>query len=425
MPEDPQRTSAPVDRPVASPAAVMAGRWPWVRRVVLAAGLAAVLGLGAVGAADGPGSCATFGALLLAFVFAAVALSRVAGLLLRLLSGVGALVSAMVLGVLLVNSYYSYYQSWGALWADVRADNGVSAAPVLIPVVRPGVGGGSLGLSGPGRGGGRGRLLSLSMPGTVSGVYGRDALVWLPPQYDDPQYRTRRFPVLELLHGDPGGPRSWTNGLQLLAVLDRVYAAGTSPPMVVVMPDVNGGFHGQQCLNAVAGPKLDTYLTNDIPAGLADQVRVFPPGRRWAVGGLSEGAFCAARLALRDPTAFGGVAVMDGYFHPNVTGDLRRRLYGVRGVPARDDPTAMLRAIRPGSPLPAFWIMAGTGNAQDYHAAISFATVLGRREDLRFLTVVGGKHTTPSWRAALPDLLRWSADVVNGHPVYGQSSVHV
>ena len=402
----------------------MAGRSSWVRHVAPVLGVAALMGLGVSGAADGPGSWATFGAFLLAFVLAAVALSKVAAVLLRLLSGAGALVSAMVLGVLLVNSYYSYYQSWGALWADVRADNGVSARPVLIPVVRPGVGG-SRGTSGPGRSGGPGRLVSLSMPGPVSGVYGRDALVWLPPQYDDPRYRTRRFPVLELLHGDPGGPRSWTNGLDLVAVLDRVYAAGTFPPMVVVMPDINGGFHGQQCLNAVAGPKLDTYLTNDIPADLADQVRVFPPGRRWAVGGLSEGAFCAARLALRDPTAFGGVAVMDGYFHPSVTDDLRRRLYGVRGVPARDDPTVMLRATKPGSPLPAFWIMAGTGNAQDYHDAISFATLLGRREDLRFLTVVGGKHTTPAWRAALPDLLRWSAEVVNGHPVYGQSSVPV
>lgn len=403
----------------------MAGGSSRARRVTWAVGVAALLGLAVTGAAEGPGSWATFGALLLAFVLTAVALSRVAAVLLRLLSGLAALMSAMVLGVLLVNSYYSYYQSWGALWVDVRADNGVSAAPVLIPVVRPGVGGGSRSLSRPVLGGGRGRLLSLSMPGTVSGVYGRDALVWLPPQYDDPRYRTKRFPVLELLHGDPGGPRSWTNGLHLLAVLDRIYAAGTSPPMVVVMPDVNGGFRGQQCLNAVTGPKLDTYLTNDIPAGLVDQVRVYPPGRRWAVGGLSEGGFCAARLALRDPTAFGGVAVMDGYFHPNVAFEVRRRLYGVRSVPARDDPTAMLRATKPGSPLPSFWIMAGTRNAQDYHNAISFATLLGRREDLRFLTVVGGNHTTPAWRAALPDLLRWSADVVNGHPVFGQSSVTI
>ena len=371
----------------------------------------------------GPDSVATLAFLLLAFVLAAVAMTRASAVGLRLLSSAGALVSAMALGIVLVNNYYSYYQSWGALWADVSADNGVSAAPALIPVVRPG---GVVGLPHrpPGVGRSRGgRLLSLTMPGTVSGVYGRDALVWLPPQYDDPRYRTKLFPVLELLHGDPGGPRSWTNGLNLVAVLDKEYANGTTMPMVVVMPDINGGFHGQQCLNAVTGPKLDTYLTNDIPAGLAAQVRVAPPGRHWAVGGLSEGAFCAARLALRDPTAFGGVAVMDGYFHPDVTGNLRRLLYGGRAVPARDDPTAMLQATRPGNPLPAFWVMAGTRNVQDYHAAVAFATLVGRREDLRFLTVVGGRHTTPAWRAALPDLLRWAAATVNGRPTYGQTSV--
>ena len=125
MPEDPPQASAPVCQPVTSPADVKAGRSSWVRRAIPAVGVAVLLGVGATGAADGPGSWATFGALLLAFVFAAVALSRVAAVLLRLLSGVGALVSAVVLGVLLVNSYYSYYQSWGALWADVRADNGV------------------------------------------------------------------------------------------------------------------------------------------------------------------------------------------------------------------------------------------------------------------------------------------------------------
>ena len=58
-------------------------------------------------------------------------------------------------------------------------------------------------------------------------------------------------------------------------------------------------------------------------------------------------------------------------------------------------------------------------------AAVGFATLVGRREDLRFLTVVGGRHTTPAWRAALPDLLRWAANTVNGRPTYGQTSVAI
>ncbi len=419
----------PVDEPESPQLTGPGGRRS--RRVRRGAGpLAACLLLAAGGVAAavfGPNSWATPALLTVAFVLAAVALIRVRAVATQLLAGAGALVSAMALGIVVVNSYYSYYDSWGALWADVSADNGVSAAPALVPVVRPGaVAGGQRG-SGPGhvqgQHGGRGRLLNVLLPGAVSGVTGRGALVWLPPQYDEPSYRTTVFPVLELLHGDPGGPRSWVNGLNLPTVLDREYATGTSTPMIVVMPDVHGAFHGQQCLDIASGPRIDTYLTQDVPAGLAAQVRSAPTGRRWAVGGLSEGAFCAARLALRNPTSFGAVAVMDGYFHPDVTAGLRRLLYQGGRVPTADDPTELLKVIPSGTQLPAFWIMAGTGNSQDYHNAIAFATRLGRRQDLRFLTVIGGRHTTAAWRIAFPDLLRWAAAAVNGHPTYGQTSV--
>jgi len=172
-----------------------------------------------------------------------------------------------------------------------------------------------------------------------------------------------------------------------------------------------------------AWPRLDTYLTSDVPVDLAARVRIEPPGQRWAVGGLSSGGFCAARLALRHRTDFGAVAVMDGYFHPDLTGRLRQRIYDTRPTAAGDCPTALLAAVPPDGPLPAFWIMAGTANAQDYHDAIAFATDVGRREDLRFLTVVGGRHTTPAWRAAFPDLLSWAGAVLNGRPFVGQSSV--
>ena len=161
--------------------------------------------------AFGPGSWPTLLLLLLAFLGCAIGLSRARPLLLRLLAGAGALLTATVLGISLVNTYYSYYSSWGALYADLREDNGTAASPALIPVRRPGLPAPAV-ASAPA---GRGRLVSLAMPGTVSGVRGRRALVWLPPQYDDPRFATVRFPVLELLHGDPGEPSSWTNGLDL------------------------------------------------------------------------------------------------------------------------------------------------------------------------------------------------------------------
>ncbi len=368
----------------------------------------------------GPASIGLPVALLAVFTGCAVALTYRPGVAFRLLAAAGALLASSVLGISLVNNYYDYYQSWSALGSDLAADNGAGARPALIPVRHPETGAHRqshhAGPSGPGR------LISVPIPGTASGVVAGTALVWLPAQYDDPRFAAVRFPVLELLHGDPGGPRSWLT-LDLTAVLNQQAAHATTDPTVIVMPDVNGGFHHQQCLNAPGAPQLDTYLARDVPAGLTGRLRIDPPGPHWAVGGLSSGGYCAARLALHYPHKFGAAAIMDGYFHPDLTRSLRQRLYGSRPVPAADDPTKLLASFPAREPLPDFWIMSGTANATDYHEAITFATAIGRKEDLRFLTVIGGRHTPPAWRAALPDLLRWAAATVHGETSNGQAAI--
>jgi len=359
-------------------------------------------------------------ALLAVFTGCAVALTRTRTLAFRLLAAAGALVASSAFGISLVNHYYDYYQSWSALGSDLAADNGAMARPALVPVRHPETNVHRRSRR-PGPGG-PGRLVTISIPGTASRIVGRTALVWLPAQYDDPRYAAVHFPVLELLHGDPGGPRSWLT-LDLTAVLNDQAAHATTDPTVIVMPDVNGGFHNQQCLNAPGAPQLDTYLARDVPAGLAGRLRIDPPGPHWAVGGLSAGGYCAARLALHYPHEFGAAAIMDGYFHPDLTQSLRQRLYGKGPVPAGDDPSRLLANFPAQEPLPAFWIMAGTANATDYHDAISFATAIARRQDLRFLTVLGGRHTPPAWRAALPDLLRWAAATVHGDTAAGQAAI--
>jgi len=368
----------------------------------------------------GPASVGLPVALLAVFAGCAVALTRTRALAFRLLAAAGALVASSAFGISLVNHYYDYYLSWSALGSDLAADNGASARPALIPVLHPQVDA-HRPAPHPGRSG-PGRVVTVPIPGTASGIVGRTALVWLPAQYDDPRYAAAHFPVLELLHGDPGEPRSWLT-LDLTAVLDQQAARAANDPMVIVMPDVNGGFHNQQCLNAPGGPQLDTYLARDIPAGLTAGLRIDPPGPHWAVGGLSSGGYCAARLALHYPHQFGAAAIMDGYFHPDLARSLRQRLYGKGPVRPGDDPTRLLASFPASEPLPAFWIMAGTANATQYHDAITFATAIARRQDLRFLTVIGGRHTPPAWRAALPDLLRWAAATVHGQTSNGQAAI--
>ena len=80
-------------------------------------------------------------------------------------------------------------------------------------------------------------------------------------------------------------------------------------------------------------------------------------------GGLSEGCYCAADLVLHEPT-------------------LCRQ-------------------------LPMFWQMAVTANRAEHDDAVSFAGRVAGREPVRFMTVLGARHTTPAWRVALPDLSQW------------------
>jgi hypothetical protein len=370
----------------------------------------------------GPSGPVTVAVLLCLFAGAAIWLTRTRRLPLQLLAGLLAFSAAAAAGVSGVNAYYDYYRSWGDLFADVAADNGPPAQPVTLPMPitrepSPNASPSASPATRPAPDAAPWRLIRVAFPGPVSGVQGRTALVVLPPHAAGP------LPVLELLHGEPGGPDSWIGGLQLAAVLQREAAAGRISPLLVVLPDVRG-FHDQQCLDPVFGRHLSTYLQQDVPADISRLLPAEPAGPHWVVGGLSEGGYCAADLVLHQPGSYAGAAVLDGYFHPSLSPSLVRRIFA--GDPRRvaaDDPTSILSSWPPDRSLPRFWLMAGTANATDYDRAVSFGRLAAAREPVRFLTVLGGRHTTPAWRVALPDLLHWASAVVNGHAFAGSTSV--
>lgn len=365
----------------------------------------------------GPSGAVTFALLLAVFAFGVWLGARRRRW--RVFAGAAAsFLGAALIGVSGVNAYYGYYESWGALWSDLAADNGVTVAPAVIPIspVVPRV----FGLKNKRHAdAGPWRVLRLSIPGVQSHVRAGSALLLLPPNVRAP------LPVLVLVHGQPGGPTSWLGGLRLAAVLQEQAAEGHIGPMAVVLPDVTDAFSDQQCLDASAAPHYATFLSQDLPAAIRSRLPVVAPPDGWVAGGLSEGGLCAANLVLHRPDLFQGAGVLDGYFHPDLTrAVLRRAFAGSRTAALADDPTALVRSWPASRRLPRFWIMAGSGNSRDYGAAVGFATLLGKREDVRFLTVLAARHTTPAWRAALPDLLQWAWATTNGAGYGGSTSVH-
>src|SRR5260370_41429955 len=127
----------------------------------------------------------------------------------------------------------------------------------------------------------QGYLMRLMVPGHRSGIT-RAVYVYLPPQYFEPGYQVYRFPVIELIHGQPGGPQDWITVVGVTHAYDGLLQAGRAQPAVLVMPDANGGEKiSLQCLNQAGGPPDLPHLPGDPPTQMAPLPRVAPPGPAW------------------------------------------------------------------------------------------------------------------------------------------------
>jgi enterochelin esterase-like enzyme len=123
--------------------------------------------------------------------------------------------------------------------------------------------------------------------------------VYIPP---DPQKRGQRVPVLYMLHGG-GGRREWIE-YGLIGMADKAIAAGTLPPMIIVLPQ---GDQGYWVNHTDGGPKWGDYLARDLVQQVDATYLTLPDARHRAVGGLSMGGWGALYQALSHPDEFGVV----------------------------------------------------------------------------------------------------------------------
>ncbi len=329
----------------------------------------------------------------------------------RILAACLAFMPAMLFGVLAVNKYYGYYQTWGAVIADLT-NRGVDAASGVpdIALTSGTLDGSSSHLRLAQQ---QGYTLRLMVTGPRSRIT-RVVYVYLPPQYFQPGYQAYRFPVIELIHGQPGKPEDWISVVGVTDTFDHLLAEKLARPAVLVMPDANGGARiSLQCLNQVGGPQDLTYLAVDLPAQIARILRVQRPGLAWGVAGYSEGGFCAANMALQYPQRYGSAAVLSGYFKPfdNQLAEPARLVSpfgGNRMLQQENTPLAEIAKLPDGTVIPRFWLGAGADDRQDVADAEVFWRELRLRQaDVPLTLTPGGGHTMTTWRAQVPSMLAW------------------
>jgi pimeloyl-ACP methyl ester carboxylesterase len=337
----------------------------------------------------GPDSRLLTALLIIVSIALLAAVIRFRLLPVKILCGALSLMVAMVGGIAAVNYYYGYYTTWGALWADFHGGNGnlgAIAATTSTSAVESG------------------RIGWVNLPGKLSG-YDRRALVYLPPQYGQPQYARESFPVVELFHGTPGSPLAWDTVLHIDQVVNLLIAKHEIGPMILVMPSINGSNRDyQDCVNA---PSVydDTYLTKDVRADMFAHYRVSHDPYEWGVAGYSSGGYCAANLALRHRSSFGAAAIIEGYFRA-ADGPAGKALNYSQPLEAANSPLYLAERLTPAvTPLPAFWVAAGVDDS-DYKPAGMFAAAMDRIERVPMFRL-NANDSASAWDAALPTSLAW------------------
>jgi S-formylglutathione hydrolase FrmB len=171
-----------------------------------------------------------------------------------------------------------------------------------------------------------GQVLTASLISRILHGARRDLRIYLPPGYGDPAARWRRYPVLYLIHGSPGNPTSWLRGAHADWAANEGIAAGTVRPLIMVMPDLNGGmWRDTECVNKWDGTDNEmSYFVHEVVPYIDRHFRTLADPRDRAIGGLSSGGYCAYNIGLHYPRLFNTLFSISGYFHA-----LRREVFGL------------------------------------------------------------------------------------------------
>lgn len=202
-----------------------------------------------------------------------------------------------------VNDQYGFYSDWADLLGSGPGPAPITTNGLLAP------GEGSL------------ELLTLRAP---VGATDEKVLVWMPPGYDP--RAPHPYPVVMFLPGQPSTPQMTLRRFSFASTASRLITEHRIAPFVAVFPTLMiAPPRDTECTDIPGGPRAETWLAHDV-AGFVDRhFHVAPPGPGWSLLGWSTGAFCAAKILIGHPQAFGSAAAFGGYYAPltdHTTGDL-------------------------------------------------------------------------------------------------------
>ncbi|GHF47633.1 hypothetical protein GCM10010218_31300 [Streptomyces mashuensis] len=314
--------------------------------------------------------------------------------------------TAISLVFVIVNNANGLFDTWGDLLgtgshvkaaADLGPDGTGGKSPDSEPKVVQKFSPASDKRMGPG-------VQETRLKGRISGVEG-EVYVWLPPQYDDPAYKDRKFPVVEVLPGFPGSAKAWFGTLNVNTQLKPLMEKGEVAPFVIVAPRTTLlGDTDTGCANVPGKVNADTWLSVDVRKMVTDTFRVDERPDGWAVAGYSAGAHCAARLAVAHPDRYRAGVSLSGYNDPaGEPSSLTARTPELRDA---NNPLKILeRAATP--PRVALFVSGAENDGYQGGQALKQAAKPPTTVQVSLIPAGAGGHGTAVWKQQVPDVFRW------------------
>ena len=167
--------------------------------------------------------------------------------------------------------------------------------------------------------------------------FDRPMCIYTPPGYD-PADKSRKYPVLYLIHGMTDTYETWFKVGKVNNILDNLIAQGKAEPMIVVMPYANP--YPEMMLRGLADryDSMDTKLTTkefteSVVPFIEANYNVLTDAQNRAIAGFSLGGRQTLACGLGNPDMFSYVcAFAPAIFGPEISANFENGTYAPAAV---------------------------------------------------------------------------------------------
>ena len=140
----------------------------------------------------------------------------------------------------------------------------------------------------------------------------RDVSIYLPPSYQTD--RSRRYPVLYLLHGFTDSDEKWFGGqphfINVPTVVDQGLAKGPAREMILVMPNAYTRYAGSFYGSSVVTGDWENYVAQELVSYVDTHYRTIANVASRGLAGHSMGGYGTIRIGMKRPDVFSSLYAM-------------------------------------------------------------------------------------------------------------------